>query len=273
MPTDSSLIPLSAELAALQPLDADEAPVAENTWTVSTTKVQAVFTNRGGDIISYQLRDHSDGDHGVEMADSITAANRAFALSFGGPGNPIINDLFSVRQNGNPGGEQEIIFSREYALAGNAGAPKVFTLSKRYTFHPDDYLFKLDVAVTVPDGSGLTFGHRGRRRFNRRGRRGNFLLNKHPAHKHNRRKRNGNYGILFYQTNLLMAIIAGGNGVVAAGVPGMTAEDAAEAQVGAAERAVALNCFQGIGGTRGVKAAPVRQKGRHHLAVQVNRGT
>jgi YidC/Oxa1 family membrane protein insertase len=92
------------------------------------------------------------------MADSVTAANRAFALSFGGPGNPIVNDLFKVQQNGSPDGEQEIIFSRDYALPGSSGSSKVFTLSKRYTFHPDDYLFKLDVIVNVPDGSGLNFG-------------------------------------------------------------------------------------------------------------------
>ncbi|MDE5775409.1 MAG: membrane protein insertase YidC, partial [Treponemataceae bacterium] len=70
--------------------------LVEKKYTITTDKIKVVFTNRGGDIVSYELLDHKDTKtgFGVEMADNISASNRAFSLAFGGAENSIVNDLF-----------------------------------------------------------------------------------------------------------------------------------------------------------------------------------
>ena len=40
----------------------DQDALVEQKYTITTDKVEAVFTNKGGDIISYKLLDHKDMD-------------------------------------------------------------------------------------------------------------------------------------------------------------------------------------------------------------------
>ena len=70
----------------------------EKTITITTDVARVVFTNRGGDVIDYELLDHKIGDKGIQMADNVSASNRAFSLSFGGADNGIENGLFFVEQ-------------------------------------------------------------------------------------------------------------------------------------------------------------------------------
>ena len=60
--------------------DADNIP--EEQITVNTGKANIVLTNKGGDIISYELLEHKDKDSYVQMADSISEMNRACSISF-----------------------------------------------------------------------------------------------------------------------------------------------------------------------------------------------
>ena len=78
----------TAENPLLQEFTSD-AEQTEETFTITTNKVKATFTNRGGDIISYELLEHLDTDtgKGVEMADNVSSTNRAFAVSLGGSAN------------------------------------------------------------------------------------------------------------------------------------------------------------------------------------------
>ena len=46
--------------------------VPEEKITVNTGKAQIILTNKGGDIISYELLDHKDKDAYIQMADSIS---------------------------------------------------------------------------------------------------------------------------------------------------------------------------------------------------------
>ena len=96
-----------------------------------------------GDIISYKLLEHKDKDtdSAIQMADSITSSNRAFALSFGGKDNSIINDTFSVKKVG----ENTIIFTKDFENKDVLGNVHKFTLLKRYEFMPGEY------AVAVVD--------------------------------------------------------------------------------------------------------------------------
>lgn len=132
-------------------------PLTEETYTITTDKVKVTFTNRGGDVIGYELLDHKDTEtgKGVEMADNITATNRAFSLSLGSAANTVINDLFEVHVID----EYTIGFVKRFRQKGSDGAVSEFTLAKRYSFKPDEYVFKLDVTVDGEAGfAGLNIG-------------------------------------------------------------------------------------------------------------------
>ena len=49
--------------------------LVEQKYTITTDKVEAVFTNKGGDIISYKLLDHKDMDTNdfVQLADNVNS--------------------------------------------------------------------------------------------------------------------------------------------------------------------------------------------------------
>ncbi|MBQ9495419.1 MAG: membrane protein insertase YidC [Treponema sp.] len=122
-------------------IDLEEA-TDEQTVTITTDKVKAVFTNRGGDIISFELLDHIDTDtgNGVELVDNVSDFNRACAVSFGGVDNQIINELFTVEQPD----ENTVLFTKRFAH---------FTFGKRYTFIPGEYMFKLEILMHGDEGA------------------------------------------------------------------------------------------------------------------------
>jgi YidC/Oxa1 family membrane protein insertase len=128
----------------------------EETYTITTKKVKAVFTNRGGDLVSYELLDHRDSDtgKGIEMADNVSSVNRACSISFGGAENPIINDIFTAKQLD----AYTIGFFRKFTVKNTEGTDSSFTLVKQYSFKPDDYAFKLDIMIDGDASSpGLNF--------------------------------------------------------------------------------------------------------------------
>ncbi|MBQ0052653.1 MAG: membrane protein insertase YidC [Treponema sp.] len=125
----------------------------EEEFTVTTDKVKVTFTNRGGDVIGYELIEKDskgnlknldrDTGKGIEMVDNVNEKNRAFALSFGGYKNGIINDIFNVQRID----DYTIGFYKTYVTENEDGTSDSFTLVKTYSFKQDDYLFKLDITV------------------------------------------------------------------------------------------------------------------------------
>ncbi len=124
----------------------------EEQFTVETDKIKVVLTNRGGDVVSYQLVEHLDKNTGagVEMVDNVNATNRAFSLSFGDSSNAL-NEIFNVKKFD----DYTIGFYRQYVQKDELGNPRVFTLGKKYTFKPNEYVFKLDITINSEDGKGL----------------------------------------------------------------------------------------------------------------------
>ena len=120
--------------------DTNEPVITEQQYVIETKKARVTFTNKGGDIVSYELLDHKDNKtgRGVEMAENVTASNRAFALNFGGTDGSVVNDLFVVKEFPEENGEKKIAFAKKYSD---------FTLVKQYTFKDDDYMFKMNVVV------------------------------------------------------------------------------------------------------------------------------
>lgn len=113
---------------------------AEEKVTISTDMAEIVLTSKGGDIISYKLKNHLDTDtkEGVQLSDSITETNRTLALSFGGVESSIINENFKVTKVD----ANTVLFTKNFVVNG-----KTVTLGKRYTFKDGENVFKLDILL------------------------------------------------------------------------------------------------------------------------------
>ena len=141
---------LVAEENKVMETAADEAVIDEETITVETDKIQVVLTNRGGDIISYKLKEHKDTftNDFVQLSDNVSDLNRTLSLSFGpiGDNKKIVSELFEVEKIS----DYSYMFKKKLNVNG-----KEVILGKQYEFMPGEYLFKLDVKLYTPDGKGL----------------------------------------------------------------------------------------------------------------------
>ena len=154
-------IPLSTEIAENEGVSSgtlamaysdDEESLQEEEIVILTNKAKITLSNRGGDVIGYELLEHRDGESGVDMADNVSAQNRAFSIAFGGAENGIIQDLFYVKKID----DYTVGFYKTFQDSRSGGK---YILAKQYTFKPDDYLFRLDVTVEGSDGMNrLSFG-------------------------------------------------------------------------------------------------------------------
>lgn len=133
----------AVKVSQLPVLEFSEENLKEEFVTITTESVKVTFTNRGGDIISYELLNHADKDGYIQMADNISDFNRAFSLSFGGAENGIINDLFHVKKIN----DYTVGFYKNFTSQNKDGSTNSFILAKQYTFDPKDYMFKLDVSI------------------------------------------------------------------------------------------------------------------------------
>lgn len=142
------------ELGIADEIDAEKietvSKITEETFTVLTDKAEVILTNRGGDIISYKLLEHLDKDTGtgVQISDNVSEFNRTCALALGVAENSIVDELFEVEKID----DYTYFFKRNFNYNG-----KKFSLGKRYTFMPGEYVFKLDIFIHTDDKNGLDF--------------------------------------------------------------------------------------------------------------------
>ena len=121
-----------------------EAPVAERSYTISTDLIEAVLTNKGGDIVSMKLKKHSDKDGYVDLLVPGAGGSQGLSLSFGDVGAPAVTDLMNVMMLD----DTTIEFSRTFlASVPGKATPQPFTLKKTYTFRNGDYMFDLAVEL------------------------------------------------------------------------------------------------------------------------------
>jgi len=118
-----------------------ETPSAEVTYAVNTDVMEAVFTNRGGELLSLRLPKHADKDGVVELIDAPRGEAEAFALKLGGESSPLLRELLNYRRID----DKTVEFWRTF-LPANGGA-EPFTLRKRYTFVPGEYMFRLEIIL------------------------------------------------------------------------------------------------------------------------------
>jgi len=153
----SNVINEDTETAALLTsvnTDVQEALKEEKT-VIETDLVRVEFTNRGGDIVSYKLKKHTDKNGEVEMAEFVTDKNRAFSLILGDAKGSVVNQLFNVKKIN----DSTIGFYRTFSVKNADGTDSSFTLAKQYKFYPDDYMFELKVTIDGASNlSGIQFG-------------------------------------------------------------------------------------------------------------------
>jgi YidC/Oxa1 family membrane protein insertase len=123
---------------------ATDAPSEERRYTISTDLLEAVVTNRGGDIVSLKLKRHRDKEGAVDLIVPGKNGAQGLSLAFGGAGATPVTDLMSAVLLD----ERTIAFSRTYlATVPGKSAQVPFTLKKTYTFRDGDYMFGLAVGL------------------------------------------------------------------------------------------------------------------------------
>ncbi|MDR2397741.1 MAG: membrane protein insertase YidC, partial [Spirochaetaceae bacterium] len=137
---------ISREEPVLRPSTAvteavDESPVSEERVTIETELLRVTFTNAGGDMVSYKLKEHTEGAEFVEMILPGTEEPHAFTVAFGDTTAQPTASYFTVSRPS----DYAVAFSRDFTLGtGEQGA---FRLIKTYTFKPREYMFELTIQL------------------------------------------------------------------------------------------------------------------------------
>jgi YidC/Oxa1 family membrane protein insertase len=119
--------------------------------TIDTRLLKVVLTNVGGDIISFQLKEHKDKGEPVDMILSGNAGSQAFSLAFGNTEDLVARRISPVKRNFQVRQISDLIveFYQDFeALSGGS-----FSLTKRYEFKPDEYMFELTIMLNGGNSS------------------------------------------------------------------------------------------------------------------------
>lgn len=126
-------------------IESEVSTVQEEQFVLETEKVKVIFTNRGGDIVSYELKNHSDSEtkQFIQMAENISDKNRAFSVSLGNSNAQIVDDIFNSKRID----DNTIGFYKKFFVNNEDGTKGEFTLVKTYYFKDSDDVFKLEINV------------------------------------------------------------------------------------------------------------------------------
>jgi YidC/Oxa1 family membrane protein insertase len=138
----------SEVLAAADKGGIDSGPASEERVVIETKLLRVELTNAGGDIVSYKLREHKDHDDFVEMVLSGNTESHAFTVAFGNLNAQPVTSYFYINRID----PYTVEFSRPLPVAArttgtNGTENGSLTLTKRYTFRPDEYMFELSISV------------------------------------------------------------------------------------------------------------------------------
>jgi len=129
-----------------------EESLSEQKVYVETDVFRAEFTNRGAEMSSILLKKHTADGKPVEMLFNRQTGRNAFELYFGEPiyVKPV-DALFNVKKPS----ENEVEFTRTFQVKQEDGSSGTFTLTKRYVFKPQEYLFELQVGLQSAENTYL----------------------------------------------------------------------------------------------------------------------
>ncbi len=95
-----------------------------------------------------------DTNTGVQLSDSCHDMNRTCALSIGTAESMITSKIYSVEQID----QYTILFKSNFTVKNPDGTKSSFVLGKKYSFKPDDYVFKLDILIHgLDEMNGLNY--------------------------------------------------------------------------------------------------------------------
>jgi len=128
------------------------------TVTIETDLIRVVLTNAGGNVVSFQLKNHLDHGAPVEMIFTGDLESQAFAVAFGNMEDVIARRVMSEKRNFRVRWISDYIveFSREFVVSPGSS----FTMIKRYEFKPGEYMFELNIAMDGGHSLG-SFNFRG----------------------------------------------------------------------------------------------------------------
>ena len=120
---------------------------------VETGRIRVVLSNVWGSIVSFQLLSHLDGGQPVEMILSGNATPQAFAVAFGSLEDVMAGRVRPDERNFRVRRVSPLIveFSQDFAIADGGE----FTLTKRYEFTPNEYMFEL--TITLDGGPAIHY--------------------------------------------------------------------------------------------------------------------
>jgi YidC/Oxa1 family membrane protein insertase len=105
---------------------------------IETQLIEVLLTNAGGNVVSWKLKDHFDGEDVIDMIFSGSEEAQAFSIALGGIDAQPLSSIFNVNRIS----DYSIEFYRDFTTAD-----KTFRLIKRYDFKPNDYMFELTVTL------------------------------------------------------------------------------------------------------------------------------
>lgn len=128
---------------SLTELPVADAPSQEMQYRISTDLFDAVFTNRGGELVSLKLKKHADGKEPVDMFLPRNGSISGFSVALGDASASSVSALMNATML-----EDGVIeFSRSFLDKSAGGEPVPFVLKKRYEFKNGDYMFRLSVSI------------------------------------------------------------------------------------------------------------------------------
>ncbi|MFO7850044.1 MAG: membrane protein insertase YidC [Spirochaetia bacterium] len=137
---------------------------SEEEVVIENNVLRAVFTNRGGVATSIKLKEHTDGGEPLEMVQNGDTDLGAFGITFGEPHDGYTDVPFNVRRED----DLTVEFYRDFSVPSTTGDPIPFTVNKKFTFKPDDYIVEVRVEIVnsvnsyLPmdfDGYAYTLGY------------------------------------------------------------------------------------------------------------------
>ena len=120
-------------------------------YFIETDLLSVILTSAGGDIVSYQLKEHMDKGEPVEMILNGDAGSQAFAIAFGNYNDLAAKRVKPVERNFHARQISNLIIEFYQDLEVPGGG--IFTLTKRYEFKPNEYMFEL--TVTLNGGNSI----------------------------------------------------------------------------------------------------------------------
>ena len=112
---------------------------------VETDRIRVVLSNVWGNIASFQLLNHFDRGQPVEMIMTGDAPSHAFAVAFGNLDDVMAGRIRPEERNFRVNRISNLIVEFSQDFGTPAGGQ--FTMTKRYVFHPNEYMFELIIAM------------------------------------------------------------------------------------------------------------------------------